>query len=53
MGSLVLAFVAAFVVSLAALLVLRRVVERERLHVFAPYCALLAIATVVYLVLAK
>lgn len=52
-GSLVLAFVAAFVVSLAALLVLRRVVERERLHVFAPYCALLAIATVVYLVLAK
>lgn len=44
-----LAFAAAFGVSLAALVLLRRVVERERLHVFAPYCALLAVATAVYL----
>jgi undecaprenyl-diphosphatase len=47
-GALAAAFALALVVSLAALKALGAVVERERLHGFAPYCALAGLATLVF-----
>ncbi len=48
--TLAAAFAVCFAVSIIALVVLRRVVTRDRLHWFAPYCLLAALATLGWLV---
>ena len=47
-GTLAFVCVVGFATSLIALHMLRRIVERRQLHVFAPYCLLLGVATLIY-----
>ena len=49
--TLSIAFVVCFALSIGALVVLRRVVTKDRLHWFAPYCLLAALLTLGWMVL--